>query len=97
MQQGLASLQKQPPAASRQTAPAPVVGKYNGPVSYHGITKQAVDGVVDYNGKKFFVSADGQLVWDEQRHVLGSLDAQGNLGPLSAIAQQILRKSGLPA
>jgi hypothetical protein len=96
MQQGLASLQKQPPQRAPVASAAPVQ-KYNGPVSYHGITKQAVDGVVDYNGKKFFVSADGQLVWDEQRHVLGSLDAQGNLGPLSPEAQQILRKSGLPS
>ena len=90
MQQGLASLQKQPaPAASTEQ-------KYNGPLTYHGITRQVVDGVVEYEGKKFFVSADGQLVWDEQRRVLGSLDAQGNLGPLSDAAKAVLRKSGAP-
>ena len=110
MQQGMAVDQAVPPTMASMLEPQPLGGvaapavapqeasqgtPYNGPMSYHGITQQVVNGVTEYEGKKFFVSSDGQVVWDESNRVLGSLDAQGNFIPATPELMQALQAQGL--
>jgi len=67
---------------------------YNGELTYHGITRPVVNGVAEYEGKKFFVSGDGSVVWDEQGQIRGSVDRGGNLVPVSPETLQKLEQSG---
>ena len=98
-----------PPGAAQPSAsplaPAPGVAPgqsgagqgrgYNGPLKYHGITTQVRNGVTEWEGKKFFVSADGKVVWDEQNRVLGSIDQEGNFIPTSPEHQKMLIDAGI--
>ncbi len=51
--------------------------------------------MTEWEGKKFFVSADGKVVWDEQNRVLGSVDQDGNFIPTTPEHQKMLIDAGI--
>ena len=73
---------------------------FNGPVNVGGTTIHVKGGVAigvkgEMTGKKFFVSADGKVVWDEQGKVLGDIDAQHNFVPATPQMLQQLAAAGV--
>jgi len=88
----------QPQAQQVQTAS--MGNAFNGPINAGGTTIQIKDGVAlvedgDMAGKKLFVSADGQVVWDDQGRVIGNIDSQHNLIPATQQLMQKLASMGI--
>ena len=63
------------PMQMQSAAPQASVGKYNGSVDVQGEPVQVKDGIADFQGEKFFVSANGEMVITKDGQFIGKVEA----------------------
>lgn len=68
-------------------------GGYSGVVDVQGQKIQVSGGVAEYDGQKYFVSDNGEIVMDQQRKPLGYIEG-GIFKPLDQQHIQLLRQKG---
>lgn len=69
-------------------------GAYNGVVDVQGTSVRVIDGIAEYDGERYFVSNNGQMVVNEKRQVLGYIE-DGQFKPIDANHIATLKRQGL--
>lgn len=97
--QGIPNPQTQQPQIQHQDAgmfnsPAqqPQQG-YTGTVDVQGTPVKVVGGIVEFDGQKYFVSHDGDMVIDKDRNLIGYID-NGEFKPMDKEHLSILKQKG---
>jgi hypothetical protein len=62
-------------------------------VNVLGDSVQVANGVAEYEGQKYFVSNDGEMVVDKDRNIIGYIDGQ-EFKPLDEKHLQSLKEKG---